>query len=245
MDQEFVVRIKESVGSFRQGPTVRDMYDVAETLQSEAGLTVAQVRIAGSLDSPIVPQRRAFLRYADLESYARNGAPEFVPLDQGGIDVLITTSKRDPSAGFEIGIEDIRRLSRDNRDGSYITFCPRPVQCTLSYRYERSSGAKVAAIVELGIPVVAGLVASYRLDALQMVLMNSEGVVPYAVAVGAGLAGLALDGARRFLASERRYLLLSVKPISDTDEDCARAKKIISLFKNKRAQRDSNPRPTG
>lgn len=62
---------------------------------------------------------------------------------------------------------------------------------------------------------------------------QADMTLPYSVMVLGGIVGLGLlvDGVRRFVTSDRRYLRMSITTLQEDEKTQARAQELISLFK--------------
>ncbi len=237
--EPYIVEIGAATG-FAQGPTVKDMYRVIQQLGEQYHALREQEKVA---EPALTPQPDAIHVYKttigargiewaltdlaitsfrELEHYAENGSRIYFPLDARGIEHRLADDISEPQKA------QLRRIPKGA--GSSIHFHAYLLNGDLSYHedllWTRALGGAGEFFAGIGILCAAsyGLVTALARD-------SSAGVI-HPVTIGGALAGigLAADGMRRFVRSQRRYLRLQIRPLQDDKKTHARAEKLVSLF---------------
>lgn len=216
---------------FGAGPTVRGMYHVLNKLSTGQAVEVTRVRIGAVHPNEGMRLSRAFTHLRELEDYACGEEQDYIPLDRSGIE-------RELALGdFDFLKSSLRRLSGDEKGGSYVLFHAPSLNGEISYHREVSRARKVGGLREIIAAATVGIVASAYgcMMADQAAVMGASLVMPY-MTIGAGVVvggAFAADGVRRLVHSERRYFHLQLHLLKNDDEAHTRARALISAANSK------------
>lgn len=215
---------------FGAGPTIRDMYRVLSKLCTDKTMEVTRVRIGAIHPNKGMRLSRAFTHIRELEDYARGTEQDYIPLDGQGIERELASGE------FDFLASSLRRLSRDERSGSYVLFHAHSLNGEISYHREVSRARKLRGLREIIAAATVGIAASAYgwVMADQAVVRDASQVMPYMM-IGTGVVvggAFVADGVRRFVRSERRYFHLQLQLLKNDDEAHERARALISAVKN-------------
>ena len=219
---------------WHKGPFVRDLYGVLQTLEEScADLEVTNVRVAGYSTGydhfGVVGTPKYFRNEENLRRHSRHTEePDCCIHDQAGIekvlrvadfaqDIVRARGERPPQ------VYSIDLIDPEDKGGSYISFEDRAglVKGNIHYVEEQKHLRKLLGVLEICAGGITVMLSWALALAKGIEYIREHGTTPYLsyaiMSIGAALSvGMAIDGFRRAITSERKYFQTTITPTDNS-----------------------------